>query len=568
MRSQPLTRSLDRPALNRARPLTDALSLLAVGAVVAAGVEIGLILDQAVSEAWLAALFPAVGLVYVAVGLIAWARRPSSRLGLLLVVGGGLWMLLALANIPAPVTEAIGAIAATLILGLLVQLLLGFPTGRLRSRTELAVVLAGYFVCLFMQAPLYLYAAEGPLAISDRPDLVQAGIEWQRIVGALVVLATAAILVQRMRRANPEQRRVLVPLAVYGIVALLFVPLSSWLWEVGSIEALRLRVVLQIVVLGLVPIVFALAASRGGFDRTGDIAELGAWLGAGRLGRQELRDALAATLGDSSVELLFRVPGESGLVDARGIPVPSPADGNGRATVEVALGGRAVGAIVYDSALADRPEEVREVGRVVALALDHERLTVALRASRARIAAASDAERRRIARDLHDGLQSRLVFLAVQAGTESDRAVLSAGIQSAIDDLRELVDGVMPAQLTERGLVAAVDDLRDRLPLAVELDAAGLDGRLRPEVETAAYFVVSEALVNAVKHAGASRVAVALVRRGERLEVAVVDDGRGGAEPAGGIRGMADRVEALGGELRVESPAAGGTIVRAAIPCG
>ena len=168
------------------------------------------------------------------------------------------------------------------------------------------------------------------------------------------------------------------------------------------------------------------------------------------------------------------------------------------------LAGRAIGSILYDAALLDRPDEVREAGRVVAIAVDRQRLAVRLRASRARIAAAADDERRRIARDLHDGLQSRLVFLAVQAGTGADPLVLRAGLEAAIDELRELVDGVMPAQLTERGLAAAVQELADRLPTPIELQVAGLEQRLAPELETAAYFVVSEAIVNAVKHSGSA----------------------------------------------------------------
>jgi signal transduction histidine kinase len=554
---------------SRPRPLSDALWTLGVCAAVTTAIEIGLILAEPGPYRWLPALFPVVGLVYAVVGLAAWARRSSSRLGLLLVIGGGLWMLGGVINISAPTTEAVGQICETLILGLIVQLLLAFPSGRLHGRAEIAVVLAGYFVCLAMQAPLYLFAPEGPLSIADRPDLVEAGINWQRIVGAVVVLATSALLVQRMRRADPGQRRVLVPLAVYGIIALVYAPLNSWLWKPGSVEELQVGILLELGLLALVPVVFVAAASRGGFDRTSDIGELGVWLGAEELERPELGEALAAALGDPSAELLFRVPGESGLVDSRGMPSMTSTSAQGRGVVEVELGGRAVGAILYDASLADRPEEVREAGRVIALALDRERLTVELRASRARIAAAADKERRRIARDLHDGLQSRLVFLAVQAATDSDRAALVAGIQAATDELRELVDGVMPAQLTERGLGAAVEDLGDRLPITIELQVEGLEARLRPEVEIAAYFVVSEAVVNAVKHAGPSaHLRVGLRCRGGELLLEVTDDGGGGARPGGGIRGMADRVEALGGELTVETSAEDGTRVRATIPCG
>jgi len=547
-------------------PLADTLLVIGLSATLMAGTEIALVLHQGGRYAWLTALFPVVGLVYVGAGLLAWRRRPSSRLGLLIVLAGGAVFMSSLADLDAPATGAAGAIAQTVVFAVIIQLLLAFPTGRLRERAERRVVVAGYGVSLLLQPPAYLFAPGGALSIADRPDLVDAGLQVQRAVGAVVVLATSALLVRRMRRARDEQQRVLVPLSAYGIFTVLFIPVSSALNDAvfgGSTFWLGLS---QLAVVALVPVVFVVAASRGGFERTGDIAELGAWLGADEIARPELREALAATLGDPSVQLLFRLPGEDALVDEQGRPAAAPTH-TGRGVVEVELGGRAVGAIAYDATLLDRPEEIREAGRVVALALDRQRLTVELRASRARIAAAADDERRRIARDLHDGLQARLVFLAVQARTTDDPLTLQAGIQAAIDELRALVEGVMPAPLTERGLPAALEDLRDRLPTPIALRVTGLDRRMRPDVETAAYFVVSEAVVNAVKHAGSATVAVSLERTDDRLRLEVADDGSGGARGGGGMRGMADRVHALGGELAVDSTT-GGTRVRAVIPCG
>lgn len=553
--------------MSRSGPLPDALWLIGVGAVCVAGTEIALILHQGGPMPWLTAGFAVVGLVYVLTGLIAWARRPSSRLGLLLVVAGGFALLPEAAAVDAPVPVAVAWIVGTVVLAVIVQLLLSFPTGRLHTTKERVVVVAGYVVSLPLQAPIYLYDPASPLCVADRPDLLGTGRDVQRIAGALVVLATAALLIERMRRARPEQRRVLVPLSVYGIFALLVIPVSSAL-EFSVFDGdPAVRTILQLVSIGLVPIVFVVAASRGGFDRTSDLAELGIWLGADEAERPELRAALATTLGDPSVQVLFRVEGEEALVDDRGIPVAVPADANGRGTVDVELGGRAVGAIVYDAMLIDRPEEIRDAGRIVALALDRQRLTVALRASRARIAATADGERRRIARDLHDGLQARLVLLAVQAAGRGDQAALRSGIQSAIDELRELVNGVMPAQLTERGLAAAVEDLRDRLPLPIELRVVGLEQRLRLDIESAAYFVLSEAISNALKHAGPAALSVSLQRTRDQLELAVADDGAGGVRAGSGIRGMVDRVEALGGELHVDSAPGSGTRVRAVIPC-
>jgi signal transduction histidine kinase len=555
------------PGRVRAHPVTDSALLVAVAALCVAGAELALML-QPPAAPWVAVLFPAVALVYVAAGLTAWTRRPSSRLGVLIVAGGGVWLLAGLVNTGSAALVAVGAMTRTLGIGVIVHLLLGFPTGRLRTRAERLVVAGGYGACLILEAPIWLFAPEGALSVADRPDLVSDAITVQRVAGALLVLAATAILVGRMRRATPAQRRVLAPLAVYGIFALLLVPVSSPIadrWFGGGGLTLP---ALQLVLLAFVPVAFAVGASRGGFARTADIAELGTWLGAADSARPALRQALADTLGDPSLRLLFRLPGDEVLVDDGGAVVARPASDGQRGVVEIELAGEPVGAIVYDAVLLDRPTDVREAGRVIALAFERERLVVELRASRSRLVAAADDERRRIAGDLHDGLQSRLVLLAVQVGTGADAGTVRAGIEAAIDELRDLVEGVMPTQLTELGLPAAVEDLADRLPTPIVLRVAGFDDRLAPDVETAAYFIVSEAIVNAVKHAGSAELAVSLERSGASLSVEVADGGGGGARVGGGngMRGMGDRVAALGGRLVVES-AAGGTRVRAVIPC-
>ena len=567
MRTQSLWWATDRWRRTRRHPLADAAWIIGAGIVGAAVGEAVLILQQPEPPPWLAVLVPAVALVYGATGLMAWVRRPGSRLGFLIVVGGGVWLLAGLDNLDAPALSAVGVVTQTLALGVIVHLLLAFPTGRLHHLAERVVVVAGYAVSLLLQVPQYLFAPGGELSIADRPRLAELGLQAQRVAGVLVVVALAVLLARRMRSLDAGQRRVFAPLSVYGIFALLMVPVSSAI-ATGLFDGGGLVLpVMQLTVLALVPIAFVVSASRGGFARSADIAELGAWLGADEVARPALRQALAATLGDPSVELLFRLQGEEGLVDDRGAPVARPAAGGRRGVVDIDLAGASVGAIVYDVEVLDRPGEIREAGRVVALAVDRERLIVQLRASRSRIAAAADDERRRIARDLHDGLQSRLVFLAVQAATEAPLETVRAGIDAAIDELRELVDGVMPAQLTERGLGQAVEDLFDRLPTPIALQVAGLERRLSPEVETAAYFVVSEAVVNAVKHAGSSLLAVSLDRTDGRLRIEVSDGGGGGVRAGGGMRGMVDRVEAIGGVLAVQSSPGLGTRIEAVIPC-
>ena len=254
--------------------------------------------------------------------------------------------------------------------------------------------------------------------------------------------------------------------------------------------------------------------------------------------------------------------------------------------VEVELAGNPVGAIIYDPMLIADAELVRAASRVVSLALERERLTVelltsreALRASRARIVEATDRERRRIARDLHDGLQAQLVLLALRTGRiaadpaaaafADQAAELQSGLVAASDELRRLVQGVMPALLIERGLHAATEDLVDRMPVPTRLEATRVDGPLPPAVESIGYFVVAEALTNAVKHSRARQVVVRLERVDGRLEIEVRDDGVGGARLGGGsgLSGIADRLDVLGGRLRVHSSPGGGTALLAEVPC-
>jgi PAS domain S-box-containing protein len=209
---------------------------------------------------------------------------------------------------------------------------------------------------------------------------------------------------------------------------------------------------------------------------------------------------------------------------------------------------------------------------------ERQRQEAEVRASRTRIVEAADAARRRLERNLHDGAQQRLVALSVtlrlaQSQVERDPQAACATLDAAreelaraLDELRELARGIHPAILTDRGLTAALDALAARSPVPVEVSAE--TDELPPAVEAAAYYVVAEALANVVKYAEASRVGVRVARENGRALVEVEDDGRGGADPASGtgLRGLADRVEALDGSLAVESPPGDGTRIRAELP--
>jgi PAS domain S-box-containing protein len=199
-----------------------------------------------------------------------------------------------------------------------------------------------------------------------------------------------------------------------------------------------------------------------------------------------------------------------------------------------------------------------------------------LRASRARLVEVADAERKRIQRNLHDGAQQRLTSVLLRLGmlrasSGPDYRLLNLAIDelaAGLDEIRVLASGLHPAVLTERGLTAALEALALQSPVPVELETIP-DRRLPEQIEAAAYYVVAEALANVQKHAGARCVLVRVVTEDDRVEVAVVDDGAGGADEDGrGLRGLADRVESLSGTLTLESPAGGGTRLRAEIPLG
>ena len=572
-----------------ARAFGGALLLLGVGGVVIAAVEIALFWPLE-GPVWLYSLFSLTGLVYLAAGLAAWWRRPSNHIGAIIVLSGGVWLAAALVNTDVTALVAVGLILATGPLAVAVWLLHAFPSGRLRSNVSVATVVAAFVVTLGLQTPQYLFAPRSSgdvLSIADRPDLVTLGLYLQRVAGIAVMLVTAVVLFVRLRQSAPQQRRVLAPLYAYGIVAVLVVPLGPLIEPVFNLSFLGVTAG-QLVLLAGVPVSFVLAMLRGGFARTGEVAELGAWLGGTASGRMPLVNALRRTLGDETLVVVYWAPERRRFVDALGQSVSLPVPGDtGRGIVEITLGDRLIGALVYDRAMNEDPELVRSAGRVAAIAIDNERLTAelianqaALRLSRARIVEAGDRERRRIAQNLHDGIQVELVLLAIgaqelrHAGSAADLDVAATQLRNGIDDaashLRELVHAVMPAGLIERGLTAAVEDLVDRMPLPTNLVVVDAGEPLSPTVGSTAYFVVAEALANAVKHAGATTLSVRLERTESQLLIEVADDGVGGAASGAGtgLRGLLDRVDVLGGQLAIDSPPGHGTHLVAELPCG
>jgi signal transduction histidine kinase len=280
-------------------------------------------------------------------------------------------------------------------------------------------------------------------------------------------------------------------------------------------------------------------------------------------------------------------PIQDHFVDAAGQPMALPDDGAGQAVTLLERNGVPEAAIIHDAILLEEPGLIASVASAMRLAVENDRLTTAVesqlaevRASRARIVAAGDAERQRIERDLHDGAQQRLVALTLalrlartRLGDDADPSVklsleqASEEARAALAELRELARGIHPQILTEAGLHAAVETLAGRSPATVTVDIDP-DERFAPSVEAIAYFVVSESLANIAKHAEAGAVGVTTGWQDGVLTVEIADDGRGGADPrtGTGLRGLRDRVSAVDGTLEVVSPSGGGTRIVARIP--
>ena len=455
------------------------------------------------------------------------------------------------------------------------------------------MVSAGYLVIPLVHLPTELLGASTDdgirvLDVADDPALADAALVVQTAADAAVLAAAAVLAFRRLLAGDPAWRRRATPVYLSGIVALLFLALIDVLesdgliavgsWPTDLLDAVGIAIVL------LLPLAFVAGMLRGGFARTGELGELVRRVGDAPPGQAPLEAAVADALGDPTATLAYWLPDEGRYVDESGAPLESDPR---RGVEEVSHDSRRVGAIVYDGVLLRDAEPVRSVARMVGLALERERLAAELRASarertsRARLAEAEDAERRRIARDLHDGAQQRLVLLAIESEQLARRAEdpeavrraageLHVGLDAALADIRGLVQGIVPPLLAERGLRTAVEELAAQAPLPVGLDADAGELDAPEHVQSTGYFVVSEALTNVAKHAGASPATVSLHCRDGVLRIEVADDGVGGADSSRGtgIDGLADRVAAVGGTFAIQSVPSAGTRVWTQLPCG
>jgi len=534
----------------------------------------------------------------ITIGIAVWEWRPENRTGILLTALPCSFLLNDL-NIVFPrsaLAETVGWGASWLAAPLIAHVILAYPSGRLTSRLDRALVAIGYcFAAGYGLLFVLFYDPRAPHdeAVWEFPSyaLPYTHIAWLDLTGAdrilnrmLFVLAMLflVLLARKLVRASPMGRRVVWPLVFagcfiavqFGVQMVLYgEPVNSWthptwFWIV-AIAPLS------------IPVALATGLLWGRTARSA-VADLVVELE--RTPPGSVRDALARTLGDPSLEVALWLPERSSYVDGTGQSLELPTPNSGRAVTMLGPAGAPIAALVHDPVLLERRALLEAAGAAARLALENERLQADLRlqleearTSRARIVQAGDDERRRLERNLHDGAQQRLLGLGLalqlaraRVADDGSAELLTEAeheLRAALDELRELARGIHPAILTDQGLGAALRSLTERSSVPVSLTVP--DGRFTEPIEAAAYFLVSESLANVAKHARASSVRVAVARENGHAVIEIEDDGVGGASAGSGsgLRGLSDRVQALDGTLRLDSAAGRGTRIRAEIPC-
>jgi signal transduction histidine kinase len=503
----------------------------------------------------------AVGWSFIACGLVGRWRRPNSGTGPLMVAVGFTWFLGNFASVDMPAIAWLATHALYLHRGPLIHCVLSFPTGRLTSGTDRAMVAVGYVAAI--------------LTPTAHEEIVTA------ILGALLVAVAVrdyAVAIGSARRARLLGLRAATAVGI----ALSGSALARLAFSTGAANEAALvayEAVLCAVAVGL--LMGLLRASWERITVTDLVVELA------ESPSTTLRDTLAGALGDPSLQVGYWLPESRRYVDAEGRPFEIPPAGAGPAVTPIELDGHPLGVLVHDPAVLDDPGLLDSIAAAARLAAANARLQAEVRAqvadvmaSRRRLVEVADEERRRLERRLREGAGLRLDGLtdslvkgralaqrSTVAETEAllEQAARQLGRTKA--ELHELARGLHPRVLEESGLTGALTELVRHSPVPIELHMSA--GELPEEIAAGVYFVCSEGLANVAKHSRAKSGAISItVQDGRLVVVEVVDDGVGGADEhrGTGLHGLKDRVEALGGRLAVASSAGEGTRLTAEIP--
>jgi signal transduction histidine kinase len=558
-----------------------ALAVASLG-IVSASLILALASDHLDRPGLRAFLIAWIVVPYVVSGILGWWRRPDSHLGPLMLVTGLLMSLVTLQWSEQPIVNSVGHVLDMVPAALFLHVFLAFPSGRLTVLSEKVLVLACYLATFGLQL-LKIVLGVSPdnvFAVWSFPAGATVVESVQLSLVAALLLAGTTLLFTRQRPDHIARRPAALVVDAFGLalvmLALLYLA-GLWSWPVT--DTIRL---VTFGALGLAPIAFLSALLDARLAR-GEIARLVVDLRADPVA--DLQAQLAHALRDPTLQLAYWLPGFDGWADQSGLSVALPEQDHRRTVRVIHRGSEPMAALVFDRALEDERELVEGVAAVAGIALENGRLRAELQAqlqelkgSRTRVLEASRQERQRLERDLHDGAQQRLVALSLELGLLGQQADADselrarlrrakAEVSGSLEELRSVARGIYPAVLSGHGLAVALESLvaRAAVPATLTVDVSE---RPAEPVEVAAYYVVSEALTNSAKHAQATSVRVQVGRLGPNLVLDTTDDGIGGADPeaGSGLRGLADRVAALGGTLEVSTPAAGGTTVHAEIP--
>ncbi|HEY6745637.1 MAG TPA: histidine kinase [Mycobacteriales bacterium] len=572
-------------APGRGTPPTTAL-LWAIGLAAAAGSAGTVLLASGNPELYQrelrVVLLSWITIPFIGAGMIAWRHRPDSRFGPLLIAAGLVTPASTLQWADQRLLHTVGQLCDLLLPALWLHVFLAYPTGRLHGRLRRSLVAAGYAVALVLQVLILVlggFDERHLLGVLDQPELAELLQNVQLLgLSALALVGVAALWLQR--RSGPAPRPAVALLVDSFGAALIMVAalLTAGTFQLPGFEIIRL---VTFGVVGLAPLAFLFGLLDARLARSA-VGELVVRLSAGP--PADLRDLIARALRDDSLTVAYWLPGDRGWADGHGDPVTLPSGDASRAVTVLEQRGDPLAALIYHPSLRDEPELVAAVGAAAAIALENGRLQAELRArlrdlrgSRSRLIDAAQDERRRLERDLHDGAQQRLVALSLDLSllqgelTDPDarRRVEQARreVTVSMEELRGIARGIHPAVVSSHGLSVALESVAARTSMPLRLQVGGVP-RLPENIEVAAYYVVCESLANTGKHAHATTASIEVRVAGDTLVVVVTDDGVGGADAGGGtgLRGLADRVEALDGRLRVWSPSGGGTRVRAEIP--
>jgi signal transduction histidine kinase len=549
-----------------------------------------------------------IGGVPVAVGLFAWSRPTSARFGRSLTILGFGACVGTLAASDDATLYSIGRVAAWLVEAGLVYVVLSFPTGTITHRADRLLVAMAVVASCVLFLPTALVVDEFPVPspwtgcasdcpanalqlTTSEPGFVDAVVRPLReTITIALFLAVTVRLWQRYDGAGRLARRTLAPVLLVACARSAVYAAAFVVRAIAPGSAVTIAATWTIgLMLPAIGLAFLAGLLRWRLFVGSALEQLGRSTARGA-SADDLRRALADAFDDPDLQILYWLPGpDARWLDASGRTVAPPSPGSGRTLTQIEFRGRRAAALVHDDALRDERAFVDAAVHYTLVALENQRLeakTSALlhevEASRARIAASADEERRRIERDLHDGAQQRLVALRVRLKLaaemlERDHASgvdmveqLGSDAEAALDEVRALARGVFPALLADRGLADALQSAGLRSPLPVVVVAEG--GRRYPRaVESAAYFCCLEAMQNAAKHAtGATRITVTLAQHDGALTLEVVDDGAGfdpwAVRNGAGLDNMRDRARACGGDLTLDAAAGRGTRVRATIP--